>query len=195
MERSPSKSTPWRVKILLIVSGVLILGLIAGLMAIRGKRYVVELTQEQIQTELDARFPVEKGHLLVLVLTLSEPEVVLPEGSERITFGLSANVSIGVGEKPKSLGGRGTVSTALRYNPENFSFYSTEPVIEQLEIQGIPVKYVDIVNRIAGRALCERLDRAPVYTLKENRLKELAARLVLKGVTVKNGRLVIILGI
>lgn len=176
-------------------AAVLLVGLTLVFFILRGQRFVVELTQAQLQEKLDARFPIAKPYLLVLVLTYSEPEVTLTEGSDRVSFGVKATLNILIGGQPKPLGGHGIVSTGVQYNPEDYSFYLNDPRLEQLDIQGVPIKYTAIVNDLAKQMLEERINRTPIYTLKETDLKQEAARLILKGLTVHDGKLVITLGI
>ena len=184
-----------RLRIGLSVACALILLLVVGWVAISGKRYVVELDQAEIQEKLDVRFPIEKSYLLILTLTFSEPEVSLVEGSDRITFGVLTTLNVRIQGEQKSLGGRATVSTGLRYNQEDYSFYLADPRLESLEIQGIPIKYIDRVNDLAAKALTERLNRTPVHTLNRDDLKQSAARLILQDLEVKDGKLAITLGL
>ena len=72
-----------------VIVGVALLALVAtATYVLKGQTYVIELTEQQIQEKLDARFPMEKSHLRILVLTLSQPGVRLVEGSDRVTFGM-----------------------------------------------------------------------------------------------------------
>jgi len=182
------KKLPW-------ASGIFVLVLIiAAWFLFKGRCFTIELSESQIQKKLDERFPMNKQHLLVLTLTLSDPRVELTEGSDRISFGLSASVNIRINAQPKPLGGKGQISTALRYDPTDASFYLGDPAIQRLEVQGVPVEYVDVVNKLARELLSERLERYPVYTLDRPDLTQTAARLLLKELTVRNGNLVITLG-
>ncbi|MCK4341038.1 MAG: DUF1439 domain-containing protein [Phycisphaerae bacterium] len=182
-------------RITVIVLALLILSVAAGLFIMRGKRFVVELTEGQIQEKLDARFPVEKSYLLIFVLTLSDPKVVLEEGADRLSFGLNATLNIKIGDEEKPLSGTGLVSTGIRYNPDDYSFYLTDPKIEQLAIQGIPIEYTDKVNEVAKKLALERINNYPVYQLKDDDIKQAAARLILQDLIVKEGKLVITLGL
>ena len=132
---------------------------------------------------------------LALPQTLSEPDVALAEGADRIAFGLKASVDIKVGGKNLSLRGTGRVNAGLRYEPDDHSFYLIEPLIESLNKKGVPVLFVDKVNGTAAKLLNERIDNHPIYTLRRDDLKQSAARLVLEDVTVEDGRLVITLGL
>ncbi len=189
------RSSSSKKKIVAVIVILLTSLLAIGVFALRGKRYQLKLTEQQIQEKLDAKFPIERGTRSLLILTLSEPDVALAEGADRIAFGLKASVDIKVGGKNLSLRGTGRVNAGLRYEPDDHSFYLIEPLIESLNIQGVPVLFVNKVNGTAAKLLNERIDNHPIYTLRRDDLKQSAARLVLEDVTVEDGRLVITLGL
>lgn len=177
------------------LAGLVVVLLAVGVVVLRGKRFTIDLTQSEIQASLDAVFPIEKRHLLILVLVLHDPQVILRDGEDRVSFGITATVNIQFGDEPKPLGGDGTITTGLRYEPDSYSFYLDDSVLEKLEVQGIPVKYVDVVNKLARELAEERLRRIRVYTLKKDNLKQSAARLMLQGLTVRDGKLIVTLGL
>ncbi len=174
---------------LIVVTGVV------AILLLRGRTYVVELTEAQIQEKLDDRFPVRKQYLSVFALTLSEPKVSLQEGSDRISLGLKATLNIQLGGQQKPLGGDAVASAGLRYDPTDYSFYLDDPNLKSLTVQGIPFQYTELVDKVAAELAQERLDRTPIYTLRKNDLKQTTARLVLRGFVVQDGRLIITLGL
>lgn len=173
---------------------VLIAGVATTVYLLQGKRYVVELTEPQLQAQLDQIFPIEKSYL-IFALRLFEPQVHLVEGADRVTFGVKAALNVRLEGEPKNLGGEGAITAGLEYNPKDYSFYLHDPRLERLEVQGIPVKHVEAVNALAERLARTRINRLPVYTLSRDDLKQVAARLVLKGLVVRDEKLVITLGL
>ncbi len=169
-------------------------GIVAVLCFMRGTRYTIELTQERLQAELDRRFPIEKGEALVHV-TLSEPKVMLREGSDRISFGVTATLNVRLNKEPKPLGGQSTITTGLRYDPDQGAFFLDGPMLDDLSVRGVPIKYVGLASRLAVQLLDAHFRRWPVYTLKPDQFKQALARLVLKNVVVKSGRVIVTLGI
>ena len=71
----------------------------------------------------------------------------------------------------------------------------TEPVIERLELHGVPASYASKAKGVLTRAVAEYYSTQPIYSLEKTKAKHLAARLVLKDVVVQDGKLVITLGI
>ncbi len=195
VQTATAPRTRSRTKLIALVAlGVVVVAIVALVFYLPGRRYVVELTEDQLQTGVNAIFPVEKPYLLLLTLTLSDPQVRLIEGADRISFSTRATLNLRVEGQEKSLGGQGTVTTGLRYHPENYSFYLDDPQLEKLEVQGLPVKYVGLVNDLARKLAAERISSTRIYTLRPTDLKRSTARLILKGLTVRNQRLVVELG-
>ena len=162
---------------------------------LHGRRYVVELTEAQLQEGLNRIFPVQKSFLEILSVTLSDPQVHLVDGADRISFGSKATLNVTIGQQKKPLGGQSTISTELRYDPDTYSFYLENACLESLEVQGIPVQHVEAANHLARKLAQNRLDSTPVYTLRQDSLKQSTARLVLKGMKIKDQKLVIVLGL
>ncbi len=160
-----------------------------------GKEYTFRFTEDQLQEKLAKKLPFTKTYLLILVVTLDNPRVTLREGSSRVQAGLDVFLNIQIGEEPKPFGGSIDASGVPAYVPEEGAFYLTDPVIENLAVQGIPAKYAARVNSILTKAVARYYAERPIYTLKNTNIKQSAARLVLKGVIVENGELVITLGL
>lgn len=70
-----------KITIILLVLVVLLAGVFVYM---KGRRYEVVITQQQIDTSLVQRFPMSKRHLLIFEITCSNPQVTLLEGSDRI---------------------------------------------------------------------------------------------------------------
>jgi len=78
------------VKKLIVITVLFLVAVgVGGYAYFQGKRYTIVLTNEQINYELDKRFPITKSHLLILSVTYQDPGVVLHEGSDEVTVGLA----------------------------------------------------------------------------------------------------------
>lgn len=180
----------------LVVSSLALLaaaGLIIFLLL--GKSYTIVLTEAEIQTKLDAAFPITRSYLGGVEVTLSNPRAVLPEGSNRIIFTLTASVNLSLGKKKRTLHGTATVASGLRYDSKEHAFYLNEPKLEALEIQGIPVTHTKLVNKAASAVAKRHIESLRIYTLRRDELKQAAARVVLKELVARDGQLIIKLGI
>lgn len=188
----------------LIVSILLVAVLaITGYVYLRGKKYTVVLTNEQIQEQVNSRFPITKNHLLIFSVTYQDPKVVLREGSDTVTLGLTAILNarfqISRNDQPwldlKDIGGTSEVTAKFRYEPEEFAFYLDSANVESLRIHNVPERYLKIVEGLSLDAVTDALRDHPVYTLRATDTRKAIAKMVLKDVIVQNEKLYITLGL
>lgn len=169
------------------------LGCLAGLYCdVSDKGLVIELTPKQIQKRLDEAFPISKQYLMLLKLTLADPEVALREGADRIRFGLSATTNIRVNRE--TLAGRAYLTTKIRYNPEEGSFLLVDPEVEKLTFPLLPEEYEDEVIVAASLATREFLNDYEIYKLDRSDFRQAFVTLLLRDIVVQNGALRITLG-
>ena len=179
-----------------IVAGVVILALAIGLYSyFAGREYVFRFTEDELKVALSKQLPIRKSYLLIFEVVLDHPRVTLVEGSDRVNAGLDIILNIHVNDEPLPLGGSIDVSGGVRYDHEAAAFFLTDPVVEQLALQGIPEEYAQGATRVLTRALGDYYRERPIYTLSPTDLGQAAARLVLKDVAVQQQQLVITLGI
>ena len=167
--------------------------LACGLFGCAPNPYVINLSQQQIQEKLDEAFPIEKEYLVVFMARLSHPEVMLQEGSDRITFGIEASTNVDIKQYP--VAGQGWFSGGIRYDAQSGAFFIQDANIETLVIEGLPDKYRIPLEFAASLAVREYLNRHPVYTLNPAKFKHSLAKLALQNVVIANGQLKITLGL
>lgn len=185
-------------KILLIVLGLLLL-LAVGIWSSWGQTYELVLSEQQLSEKLNEKFPFEKTYLFIIGLRFSNPVLSLEEASNRISFGCDIETNFKMDkpgeEVPGPLKGAARVSGSLRYEPSKASFFLDAPKVEQLDIVGLPPKWLAKANSAAGKAVSEFLQHQPLYKLKPDDVKQAAARLVLRKTLVVGKNLVVTLGI
>ena len=92
----------------------LLLLLVAGtLLYVRGRRYEIVITQQQIDSVLQAKFPVSKSHLFIFRLTYSNPRVTLLPDADRIQVALDAELNLRIRDEPKTLAGSAVVTAVV----------------------------------------------------------------------------------
>jgi len=160
-----------------------------------GKEFVVRISEAQIQDRINQKLPFNRSYLLIFEVGLDRPRVNLIENSNRVRAGLDLTLNISVGTAQLRLGGSLDASGGLKYVADRGEFFLSDPMIESLQVQGIPAKYIDRVRMVLIKALTEFYGEHPIYTLNFFDLKQAATRLVLKDVAVKDKELVITLGI
>ena len=158
-------------------------------------QYDYIITQKQIDDALKAKFPVTKNHLLLFRITFSNPHVALLPESNRIEIGLDAELNIKLPSESKKLTGTIVVSSGIGYRNDSKQFVLSSPVIDKLEIQGIPQQHIDKVTEFTSNAAREYLQEFPIYTLTDKDSKTSLAKLLLKDVQVKSSEIHVTIGL
>ena len=153
-------------------------------------RYTISLTAADIQQTLQRRLPISKSKLLVTA-TVRALNVELMESDNRILLRPEVDVSL-VGQS--ALRARAVVAGQLRYAPETGEFYFDKPAVTEVAIEGLPESLRVTAQEVIAKCAEGYLASAPVYRLKQGDFKQSLARLVLKSVQIRNGRLELVLG-
>ena len=181
--------------ILLVLAAVLLVGVLGVFLYLQGKEYTFRFTEAELQEKLAERLPISKTYLFIFEVVLDEPRLALVEGSNRVNAGLDVTLNIYINDEPQPLGGELDVSGGVRYDAAEGQFFLTDPIIENLQVQGIPTRYTDRVNSVLTKAVGEYYADRPIYTLDKSNVKTAAAKLVLKNVVVENSVLIVTLGV
>jgi hypothetical protein len=160
-----------------------------------GRQYVYTFSESQIREKLAARLPFRRTYLFFFDVTLDNPRVSLADESGRISAGLDITLGIRIGGQPVPVGGTIDVAGRLDYRADEAAFHLADPVIENFSIQGLPEKYSGKIANVIADGLQDYFSDHPVYVLRGSESRELAARLVLKDVSVRDHTLVVTLGL
>ncbi|HKJ87793.1 MAG TPA: DUF1439 domain-containing protein [Gammaproteobacteria bacterium] len=155
---------------------------------------VIRISEPEIQKQLNQQLPLTKTYLTIIQVTLNNPRIDLVEGADRVRGGM--DVELNIAGLPGSKPAEGTVdaSSGVIYRAQKGQFYLSDPVIENLKVQGIPKEYTKKAKEALTEALAEYYKDQPIYTLNPNDTKQAVARMVLKDVRVQNKQLVLTLG-
>jgi hypothetical protein len=180
-----------------VISAILLIAVAAGgaYYYFYSRRYVYRFTEAQLQEALSQRLPFTKTYLLIFQVTLDHPRVNLANGSDRVQAGLDITLNVHMADDRSAIGGSIDASGGIRYDPKVGQLFLTQPKIERLELQGAPEQYTSRASAAISKALDTYCADHAIYTLNTSRAKEVAARLVLKSVTVEEHQLVVTLGI
>lgn len=174
---------------------VVLVGVLGAYVYLQGREYAFRFTEPELQDKLAQRLPLERTYLLIFQVVLDNPRLQLIDGSDRVRAGLDVTLNIRVGSEPAPLGGSLDVSGGVKYDNVKGEFYLSDPVIEDLSIQGVPSGYSDRVDNILTKAISEYYADRPIYTLKESDVKQSAAKLLLKNVSIEDRVLIVTLGV
>lgn len=166
---------------------------VVGWFYIQDQEFVVVLLEEDLQERIEEVFPVERQYLVLLTLRLSEPEVLLVEGADRIHYRMRASLAVpGLGQR---LSGTGRVSGRLRYDRETRDLFLYDSVVEEIEVDGLPQMYQAPLRSAADWIARQRLDRHPVYTVDEEEVGQLPGPVILRDVRVGDGKVRVAFGL
>ena len=154
-------------------------------------RRELAFTREDLQSRLTRKFPRQEKHQLMAV-TFSNPEVVLEPGADTMGIRLDLNMTPRLGKRRR---GWVLAQGGIEYRPERGEFFIVNPRVRELEIDDLKKKYQQVVRSIADRIVEEYLSEVPVYRLNQKEFKQKVAKLVLKSVEIKDGRLVVVVGL
>lgn len=151
---------------------------------------VITLSTTQLQSGITEHFPQRRCLLGVACLRLFEPRVRLIDGDPRIYLSAVAVPELGHERLRRGyLEARG----APRYDPSQGAFYLDRPELTRIEFPDLPQAQAAASAEI-GRLLLAELAREPVWRLDERDGRQALAKLVLRGVEVRGGRLLLKVG-
>jgi len=182
-------------KIYVGIGTVVVLGVIIGYFLLRGREWVVRISEQEMKAKLEESLPLQKTYLWVIRVTLSNPRITLIEGSDRLHAGLDLALNLKLGGAKEPLGGSVDVSGTVRYDAETKSFYLKNPRVEKLTLAGIADEEANQANEAVSLALTGYFEKNPVYTLTNKDIKQASARLLLKSLVIEDHHLVVTLGI
>ena len=163
----------------------------AGMEAAQAERRTVSLTPQQLTGQLGARFPQRRCLLGFACMTLTDPVVRLVNGDPRLF--VATRVSPDVGSQPF---GAGVIEVAgkPRYDAAAGAFFIDAPEILRLEFPDLPSAYVAPATELSQGLLVDYLRQTPVWVLDEHDAQQALAKLVLRQVAVRGGRLELVIG-
>jgi hypothetical protein len=157
----------------------------------QAERRAYAVTAAQLTAELAARFPQRRCMLALACATLADPTVRLVNGDPRIFVSVRASPEIG-----EQALGEGTIEVAgkPRYEPARGAFFIDEPSVLRADFPGVPKSTVEQAALLSRDFLADYLKRTPVWVLEERDGQQAMAKLLLREVSVKDGRLLLVIG-
>ena len=160
----------------------------------------ITFSRDEIQAKVEPKFPLEKTSLLLLKVVLTNPNIILENGLDRI--GLKTDVAIklpnvgnlfGGGDDP--LKGQVHVQGDVEYVSSEGTFYFTKGVVKDIQVKSLPADFQEPVTKLVDAVLHDQLEKVPLMTLNEADLKEKAAKYLLRSVKISNGKLEALIGL
>ncbi|SDZ89566.1 DUF1439 domain-containing protein [Microbulbifer marinus] len=182
-------------RVIAVIAAALLALAVAAYLFYSGKEYTVKIPEAEIQQNLAKGLPVSKSYLTIFELTLDNPRVDLVEDSGRIVAGMDVALRIDATDDKRVFRGSVDISGLPHYVPATGEFHLQDLKIDRLSLEGLPDKQTERTRMVIEAALKEYYRRHPIYTLKATDIRQLAARLTLRRVSVEGDDLIIVLGI
>lgn len=150
-------------------------------------KLTMDFSATQIQDAIAGKFPVENCPTPITCIKLQNPQVTLPENSDRIQlqFATSATVLM------QTTTGTTVVSAKPRYQNTTGELFLDNSLIQDLQMPGVSSSITKAVSQY-GSALAQlTLERTPIYSFK-NANAEKIAKMGIADVKVVNGKLRVI---
>lgn len=144
-----------------------------------------DLTQSELQSKLDARFPAQKCLQKLTCFELREPVVTLQEGSDRLGFSAKFVATLGQRQMPGSV----EFTAKPRYVQYDGTFFLDDIKVTEFKMTGNAPDFDEMVKARGPLALRLMLQLTPIYRLKSDSNYGAFAKLALREVKVVNGKL------
>jgi hypothetical protein len=171
---------------------VLVMLLLAGSIPLSPRpthAYTLNLTAAEIETVARAYFPQRQEGVFGRI-TLSDPKVVLEDGSERLGLGVKVKAELPGGLTAYA---DALVDGEVAWDPAKREFHLREPRVRRLDAEGLQEPYASLVAEGVNALAQETLPVIVLYRVPADAAGAEALK-ALKRVAVKDGRLRVELG-
>lgn len=148
--------------------------------------YSVEISLDEVQAAVATLFPI-KQQIPFATTVLSDPKVRIVNDSNRVRLAVNIQASF-----PNGIHSAGTaeIEGELGYDAAHGEFRLRQPVVTELRFGALPADYADLMKANVNALAEQILPSIVIYRLDERDFRQGMMRRVLKGVTVKDGKLI-----
>jgi len=156
----------------LLLRGLGALGLAAAAPAWAGFNFFTSeytASREELQAQIQRRFPLQQGYGELFTVTLSDPVLALDATANRAA--ITARVTIASPFlQPPRVGGVLAVSSALRYDEPAMALRLEQPRAERIQLDGLTGQDAVRLQRIGAAVAQEALQGQPLRTFTREEL-------------------------
>ena len=147
---------------------------------------VLRFDAGQLQTAARAGFPLQESLLEGFAsLTLSDPDISIPQPGERVHLQMNYDIALATGERLEY--GNVTVSSGLRYDPGTRGLHLVDPQLEHLGSgaggRGLPGGSRDVLQDL----IREYARTRPLYRLSADDLAQVPGTLTADSLRIRDG--------
>ena len=152
--------------------------------------YTITLTRQDIQTQVERSFPITEENMFSSI-TLQSAKVDLQEGSDRLGLIVDAAVSALGGLE---ISGLVHVDGALKYVSQTGEFLLVDAIARSVDIAGVSEPIRMKAAELVTELMKDYFSKNPIYKLNPQTMAEAMVMKAIKSVGVKDGKLVVELG-
>ncbi|MEW5757833.1 MAG: DUF1439 domain-containing protein [Pseudomonadota bacterium] len=147
----------------------------------------ITLNKDDLQRRFDRMFPITHEETITRV-TLSQPAVLLKQGSDRI--GLRVRID-GIFAQEFKGSGVASLDGKLRFESTRGELYLDDPQLTELTVQNVVPIYQEFLRHAAQVGMQELLAHQPIYVLGQMGESKRILGSELKGVKVEDGQVLL----
>jgi len=157
----------------------------------QAEAYTVTVGAPILQKAVEAYFPITRESAVGSII-LSNPRVILRPNTRRI--GLGTDVKAAMPDQPPLIG-RGVVHGEVTYDAVRHEFQFRDPRVASLAIDGVEEPFATLLENAVDAITQSQFPVIILYRLDEETLRKAPQLRMLKGVGVRNGALILELGL
>jgi hypothetical protein len=127
-------------------------------------------SRQELQSGVKTRFPRNLRYLDMFEVRLSNPELALDPAANRIITKVDARVSSPL-LLAAPIDGVLTINSGLKYDAAARAVRLDRPVVERVDVAGVPAAYAQQMNEIGNAVAAQVLADYPLYTFKPEELQ------------------------
>jgi len=126
--------------------------------------------RQALQTAIATQFPHQMRYLQMFEVTLSNPHLSLNPDSNRLLTTVDIQIDSQLLLK-KPVAGSLSMSSALKYDAATRAVRLDAPMVEKIDITGVPAQFAPQLNAVGNAAAEQILKNYPIYTFKPEQLE------------------------
>ena len=128
------------------------------------------LTRQDIQAQIDKRFPLQLRYSELFEVRLSDPQLTLMAASNRIALAADVHIRNPI-VKPRQVQGVLALSSGIQFDPATNAIRLDQPTADRVELQGLDGQNAQQLQSIGAIVAQELLRDYALYTFKPEELR------------------------
>jgi len=158
------------------------------------REVTVRVTEAQLQEYLNKKFPIQKTHQFLGVITYENPRIRLRREDNRVELGLEISVN-NIKVSGAAMHCSAVMLASVVYKLKEKALFLTDPLLQQFVLNGAQQQDAQALSVLFMPAMQKMLNRKPVYRFKDQDSVTNIAGMLVKDIRVRNGCIEIVWGI